>query len=102
MSGPIRPEDVSGQKAAQIPAKVFDVFNQLIARDWNGHSAIVRQDEVVRLLESEGFDRARIFAEHLLDVESSYRAEGWDVVYDKPGFNESYPATFQFSKKRTN
>lgn len=60
MPGPIRPEDVPRQKAAQIPEKVFEVFNRLIAREWDGSSATIRQDEVVELLVSEGLNRARI------------------------------------------
>jgi hypothetical protein len=100
MAGPIRPEDVNTRKSARIPQQVFEVFNRLIARQWDGHSATVRQSEVVRLLIEAGFERAQIFAERMLDVESAYEAAGWKVVYDKPGYNESYPATFTFSKKR--
>lgn len=33
--------------------------------------------------------------EHL-DVEDVYRAAGWEVTYDKPGYNETYDATFTF------
>ncbi len=32
-----------------------------------------------------------------LNVEELYRAQGWTVTYDKPGYNESYPATFTFA-----
>src|SRR6185369_4399412 len=100
MPGPIRPEDVVAQKAAQLPEEVFEVFNELIARGWSGSYAVVQQDEVVRRLVERGFDRGRVFAEHLLDVEDTYRAAGWKVEYDKPAYNETYPATFTFSRKR--
>lgn len=99
MPGPIRPKDVTARKAAQIPEEVFEVFNELIARDWNGYAATVRQDEVVRLLVERGIDRARVFSEHMLDVEQAYRAVGWAVSYDRPAYNEEYPATFNFRKK---
>ncbi len=42
---------------------------------------------------------SEIYERHLLDVEPSYRAEGWEVEYDKPGYNETYEATFTFRKK---
>jgi hypothetical protein len=99
MPGPIRPKDVTALKAAQIPEEVFEVFNGLIARNWDGYAATVRQDEVVRLLMERGIDRARVFSEHMLDVEEAYRAAGWTVSYDRPGYNEDYPSTFNFRKR---
>ena len=33
-----------------------------------------------------------------MDIESIYRADGWGVYYDKPGYNETYTATFEFTK----
>ncbi len=35
---------------------------------------------------------------HWLDVEDVYREAGWVVEYDKPGYCESYEATFTFKK----
>ena len=101
MPGPISPDEVPAAKAAALPEGVFDVFNDLIARAYSGRSAIVVQEDVVKaLLERDpSLTRERIFAEHMLDVEAAYLAAGWDVVYDKPGFNESYPASFRFTKR---
>jgi len=99
MSGPMSPEEVTTRKASMIPEVVFEVFNELIARGWNGRETTIRQDEVVARLEAAGIASSRIFAEHLLDVEDAYRALGWKVVYDKPAYCETYPATFTFSKK---
>lgn len=99
MAGPIRPDEVTEAKTATIPEAVFQVFNELIARNWTGHSAIVKQDDVVQVLvERHGMDRDEIFRQHLLDVEGSYRQLGWVVIYDKPAYNESGIATFTFSK----
>jgi len=44
----------------------------------------------------KGLNRAEIFDKGWLNVEEVYRAAGWAVEYDKPGFNESYSATFTF------
>lgn len=95
MSGPIRPDSV-GEK--QIPTMVFDVFNELIVREFEGERATIKQDEVVAILVQRGFSRADIFAEHHLDVETAYRRAGWRVNYSKPGFNEDGPATFTFER----
>lgn len=98
MLGPIRPDQVVPRKASQIPERVFEVFNDLIARNWNGDSATVLQEEVVKHLEAEDFTRERIYEERMLDVEDAYRAEGWTVVYSKPAYNETYGSFFRFSK----
>ena len=100
MPGPIQPDEVGPRRSAQIPEEVFEVFNSLITANWNGRSAVVRQDVAIRRLlkEIDGLTTERIFEEHLLDVEEAYRAQGWTVIYDKPAYNEDYPATFKFSK----
>ena len=32
-------------------------------------------------------------------IEPLYREKGWNVEYDKPGYNEFYKARFIFKKK---
>lgn len=97
MSEPIRPEDVAGHKTKVLPSEVFEVFNDLIARSFNNGQATVMQKDVVDALVAKGFSKEEIFAQKLLDVEEAYRAKGWQVEYDKPGFNETYGAAFIFS-----
>ena len=99
--GPIKPSEVSAKKIESLPAKVFQVFNRLIGESWNGYSATVMQGvaadmvaEALRLTRGEVFDR------HLLDVEDAYREAGWYVEYDKPGYNESYEASFRFTRAK--
>ena len=99
MAGPIKPSKVQDRKTSNIPGKVFDVFNDLIAKAWDGHSATVMQGKaakevarVMRISVGEVFDRG------YLDVEAAYRKMGWRVEYDKPGFNETYEASFTFKK----
>ncbi len=96
----IRPEDVTGEKRELIPAIVLQSFNTLIAQNFNGDSSRFRQDDIVEILVDGGLDRAEIFAKHWLDVEDLYREVGWNVEYDKPGYNEGYSATFTFKPSR--
>lgn len=97
MSEPIRPEDVAGHKIKVLPSEVFEVFNDLIARSFSNGQATVMQKDVVDALVEKGFSKEQIFAQKLLDVVEAYRAKGWEVEYDKPGFNETYGAAFIFS-----
>ena len=98
---PIRPDEVHELKTVTIPAEVFDAFNECIAKVWNGRSArIVQESVVLKILEKmPGLHRRTIFENHWLDVEEAYRAQGWTVFYDKPGFDERYEAYFVFQIK---
>ena len=105
---PISPNEVAEIVQNSIPGSVFDAFNECIALDWNGRSATVKQEEVIAKIiskfppDSEGnpsISRRLIFDKKWLNVEEAYRALGWSVKYDKPGYNESYEAFFVFTKK---
>lgn len=95
----INPNEVVAARKASLPDVVVEVFNKLIAENFNGHSASVYQSEVMKSLVAEGLKSNEIFKKGWLDVEDIYRKQGWEVKYDKPGYNESYEAYFKFSKK---
>lgn len=98
---PITPDEVVTQKNQLIPKYVIECFNELIALSWDGHSSTIFQNEIVsKICRTSGISRDFLFAQHYLDVESLFREAGWDVEYDKPGFNETYEAKFIFRKKR--
>ena len=106
---PIRPDDVTAHRHATIPDFVIEAFNTCIAAAYANGAAVVHLDDVVAAIlrsmpsdDSPAMDRARIFRERWLDVEDLYRAQGWVVTLDKPGYNESYPASLTFKRaKRT-
>lgn len=100
---PISPNEVAAAKQATLPDFVIQAFNECIAAGWNVDDAasVFSQDDVVRLIILYGgehiHDRQEIFDKRWLDVEDVYRQRGWQVKYDKPGYNEGYPATFTFT-----
>lgn len=98
---PIAPHEVVEKKLNQIPDVVIESFNELIAKNFNGRDATITQDEVIERILSKNskFDRRSIYDNHWLDVEDIYRSIGWNVQYDKPGYNETYRAFFIFKKK---
>jgi hypothetical protein len=100
MVEPIRPSQVADRKKDQIPDVVIEVFNRQIAEKFDGHEARLVQDEIVDLLVGLGFSSKDISERHLLDIGDIFRKAGWNVAYDKPGFNETYPACFIFRKSR--
>jgi len=100
---PITPDDVVSAKLSPrvFPPAVINVFNQLIAKHWTGTRAVVGQNEAVAgVMSALNASRSEVFAQRWLDVEPLFEAAGWDVYYDKPGYSESYEATFTFTKKK--
>jgi hypothetical protein len=98
--GPIRPDQIDEMKRDALPQLVFDVFNELIAANWNGGRAVVLQKKAAKLIaERAKTATEEVYRRHWLDVEDAYREAGWDVDYDKPGYCEDYEATFTFRKK---
>ncbi|MFZ2193287.1 MAG: hypothetical protein WAV31_03510 [Candidatus Moraniibacteriota bacterium] len=97
---PIKPSEVAAIKKQEFPAAVFEAFNELISSKFVGGSATIKQKDVVVLMVKKGLDEKEISEKGWLNVEAAYRAAGWKVKYDSPGFNETYDATFEFSTKR--
>jgi|SRR5215217_7160976 len=96
---PISPEEVGDAQRRYLPPAVFDVFNEAIAGSMNGKSARVMQNSVAKKIADRlGIERHAVFENNYLDVEEAYRSAGWEVHYDKPGYNESYEAVFVFTK----
>ena len=102
MTKPISPDELGAYQQKTFPPGVFEAFNELIASKWTGCSATVKQDDVISLITAKtgGYSRSHIFSQGWLNVEEAYRAQGWDVEYDKPAYNESYDASFTFKRKK--
>lgn len=97
---PITKQQAQEQKSARIfPDFVIQAFNECIAESQLKNSRTVLQKDVVkRIMKLGNIKRSqKIFDEHWLDVEDHYRRAGWTVTFDKPAYNESYEASFEFS-----
>ncbi len=94
---PVTPDEASDLKNESIPDVVVETVNRLIARNMHlGQSKFLQKDLVAELVEA-GLDPAAIQHHGWLDFEDLYRSRGWEVEYDKPGWNETYPASFKFT-----
>lgn len=96
---PIKPEEVRARRIDFIPSIIFETINTMICEKFDGKYATLKQEDILNRVcnESSGLTRQEIFNKHYLDIiKSFYREQGWKVEYDKPGYNESYPATFKF------
>ena len=102
MVKPLAPSDVTAAQVELFPDFVIETWNTVIAKNWSGTQSRILQDDIMLELIAAApmlINRGDVFARHWLDIEDVYRAEGWAVQYDKPAYNEDYPAYFVFKKK---
>ena len=102
MVKPLAPSEVVSAQVELFPDFVIETWNTVIAKNWSGTESRILQDDIMLELIAASpmlINRGDVFAQHWLDIEDVYRAEGWAVQYDKPGYNESYDAYFVFKKK---
>ena len=107
---PITPNNIAAEKCKHLPDAVIEVWNKLIAEKYSNGSSLIYQEDALEALENiasePGVDspvtisRCHIFTSGWLDIEPIYEEAGWTVDYDKPAFNESYRATFLFTRKK--
>lgn len=106
MSKPITMDGIKKKQAERVfPPYVIEAFNHMIAEGIGvgGRSVRISQSAVVEeiikcAMANHGIDLQRhtIFDDSLLDVEETYRAQGWDVEYDKGAYYE--PDSFFYFK----
>lgn len=95
---PITPDEVGKQLLNDIPEEVVEVVNKLIAKHWSGRRSVVNQSEIAREIAARmDVSESYVYRKEWLDFEPIFRDAGWNVFYDKPGYNEDYPATFTFT-----
>lgn len=98
---PIKPDDAEDTRNASFPSEVIQAFNNaIIANLRNGVAKFKCKSVAAAIANSMGTTVETIYANHWMDVEPVYRAQGWDVEYDKPGFNETYDAIWIFKKSK--
>lgn len=85
-----------------LPPKVIETWNKLIIKNRSGRTSIVFQTDAVEALRTAMSDagdyrqggnsvsRDDVFKNGWLNIEEVFRAAGWKVEYDKPGYNENY------------
>lgn len=91
----ITPDDIKAP-IYKIPDEVFEAFNELISKKWNGTYSKVFQNEVVKLiiekLKENGISATYQFLldNRFLDIEPYYEKVGWNVRYLKQKDNDSF------------
>ena len=98
---PITPDQVQvqDQLSESIPDEVIEAVNTLLVQNYSYPDAIIKQDAIVNIaVELMGIEQNQ-FNFNWLDFEDLYRDSGWDVVYNKAHYSDSYDSFFRFTKK---
>lgn len=100
MVKPVTPKKATKNKKDAIPNAVIRVFNHLIEKHLSNGVAVVPQKEAVKLIVYElQISEQEVFDQGHLDIEDIFEDAGWNVYYDKPGYNEKYEPTFIFKEE---
>lgn len=96
---PITPEALE-RREHYIPYQIIDAVNRLLEKYYVNRTgkATVPVEEIVALANQFGLTTGDIYANHWLDFENIYRNAGYEVIYDHPGYNETYKPVFHFKK----
>lgn len=54
---PISIDEVQFKKNEEIPDEIIESFNKLIVKNWDGHSSVVRQDALLREINTGKYTR---------------------------------------------
>lgn len=95
----ITPQECADQAGDYIPEVVIEAVNNLLKKGFRrGVKTVLKQDDIIA--EVIGLDpnitREQIFKEGWMDFEPIFIRAGWAITYDKPGYNETYPPSFEF------
>jgi hypothetical protein len=72
----------------------------LIAENLSGDSSTFTLKEAVALVKKKLKDSGVKYNNDFMNVEPIYRAAGWKVEYDQPGYNESGEGMYRFTAKK--
>lgn len=99
---PISPNEIMDNLTTIIPSVVIEAVNNLLKLKYRGDDVSIKQKDIIEEIQrlDETMTNNVIFKNKYMDFESIYRKNGWNVVYDKPGYSENYDAYFKFSKKK--
>ncbi len=98
---PITPDEAQEQAQNDMPGVVIEAFNTLITKYLKDGSATFPLHELMALIEGESrLNRNEIYDLGWLEIaENAFRAVGWEVVFDKPGHDESYASRYKFKRQ---
>ncbi len=94
------PDEVVARWQQALPDAVIETFNELLIQKFNGQSAIIYQDDLMKVLVNKGLKAQDVYDQRWLDqAEQCFKDQGWKVTYSSPDWDESFRSHFHFTLK---
>lgn len=95
---PISPDEIK----IELPDFVIEAVNEMIKRKYRGGSFSFKAKELIALRNelNLGPKDKDWYQEKWMDFEEVFRESGWNVRYDRPGYNENYDDYYEFTPKK--
>lgn len=99
---PVSPAEALANRKNVFPPQVIEAVNELLTLKYSGGSVTLLQKDVIEKILQRMPDLTKndLFNNHFLDFEDLFEQNGWNVVYDKPAYYESYEPSWKFTPKR--
>lgn len=96
----IGPEDMVKQWQQALPDEVVETFNDLLAQNFDGRFAIVREDDLLAALKEKGLNAKEVQEQRWLhQTYQLYKEAGWKADHRTPGWDDSFKPYFRFDIK---
>lgn len=110
----LKRSDIVEYKSGMIPSYIFEAFNDLIAKNFDGTQSVIKQEEAVNYIIKKAREsgivlnkvlmfeekvkefKENLFSKRFLDIEPYYRKEGWQVTFEKPAYCENFEPYWTF------
>jgi len=100
---PITPKEATEEIEKNFPNFVIEGINNAINKHYFGKASFTIKQKVIAdeimAVAPEGVTREKLFEKHWMDFEKIYEKFGWNIKYDRPGYDENYDAFFEFKIK---
>ena len=100
---PNTPAEIRQKIGTKIPAEIFEAVNDLLVQhirvQGSEITATIYQNDLEDILSVKmpSTPVNEMINKGWFEIETPYRDAGWRVVYDKPGYSESYRAYWKFT-----
>ena len=99
---PLSPKDINNDMENIIPDVVIKAVNNLLKKEFRGSSVKLLQKDVISEISKldDSMTSKKLFDNNWMDFESLFKKYGWSVVYDGPGYNETYEPNYEFTPRK--
>ncbi len=94
------PEEMIKHWEQALPDAVVETFNQLLAKQFNGTEAYIKEKDLLTALCDKGVTVKDVTEQRwLFQTKQLYQERGWKVAFTSPGYDDNFDSYFRFTLK---